>query len=267
MVKTEIEKKCNRASENFLIESTSNFKHYEYLPNWLVNKSIYLKKYRLEGQRLFKKYHRGSLVMIDFGVNVGNEISGNHFGIVLNKYDNPKNGVLTVIPVTSKKREYLIELDSLISVQSNITLRKLIIDDVLTHLAATEFIFETLDAESQRRHRFIIEKSAISMDDINKKIVSLGLNKLEQNKMSIETYEEIMRNSKSLQSKALKAIEVSEKYKKYNKISYAKPKDIQTISKYRIKMINDLDPCGKIKVSNTILDKIDKELINNITNM
>ncbi|EAC7885284.1 TPA_asm: hypothetical protein GYZ23_04790 [Listeria monocytogenes] len=267
MKKTEIEKKCKLASENFFIESTSNFKHYDYLPNWLVSKSIYLKKYRVEGQRLFKKFNRGSLVMVDFGVNVGNEISGNHFGIVLNKYDNANNGVLTVIPVTSKKRDYLIELDSLISVQSNIRLRKLIIDDVLTHLAASEFIFDTLDEEFQKKHRLIIEKSSLSMDDINKKIVALGLDKLEPNKMSIETYKEIMGTSKRLQSNALKALEVAEKYKRYDKISYAKPKDIQTISKYRIKMINNFDPCGKIKVSTTVLDQIDKAIIKNITNM
>ena len=50
----------------------------------------------------YQKYKRGSVVMVNFGTNIGYELSGNHFAIVLNKDDNNKNGLLTVIPLTSK---------------------------------------------------------------------------------------------------------------------------------------------------------------------
>ncbi|MCC9762969.1 hypothetical protein HK228_07385, partial [Streptococcus agalactiae] len=63
-------------------------------------------------------YKRGSLVFIDFGINVGNELSGNHFAIVLNKKDSKNNGVLTVLPVSSKGNKFSVEIDGLISQKS-----------------------------------------------------------------------------------------------------------------------------------------------------
>lgn len=37
-----------------------------------------------------------------------------HFAIVLNNYDNPKNNVLTVVPLTSKKGKYNLDLENLV---------------------------------------------------------------------------------------------------------------------------------------------------------
>ena len=37
-----------------------------------------------------------------------------HFAIVLNKYDNPKNNVLTVIPLTSKESKFNLDLKNLV---------------------------------------------------------------------------------------------------------------------------------------------------------
>lgn len=51
----------------------------------------------------FKRYARGRIVKIKFGVNVGSEFSGDHFAIVVSKGDTMKNPVLHVIPITSKK--------------------------------------------------------------------------------------------------------------------------------------------------------------------
>ena len=40
---------------------------------------------------------------MNLGFNIGNELGGLHYCIVLNKYDNLKNGALNVIPLTSRK--------------------------------------------------------------------------------------------------------------------------------------------------------------------
>jgi len=40
---------------------------------------------------------------VNLGFNIGNELGGLHYCIVLNKYDNLKNGALNVIPLTSRK--------------------------------------------------------------------------------------------------------------------------------------------------------------------
>ena len=48
-------------------------------------------------------YSRGDVIKVNLGFNIGNELGGLHYCIVLNKYDNLKNGALNVIPLTSRK--------------------------------------------------------------------------------------------------------------------------------------------------------------------
>ena len=48
--------------------------------------------------------------MVNFGTSIGNELSGNHFAIVLNKKDSPKAGEITVLPLTSKVNKSNINL-------------------------------------------------------------------------------------------------------------------------------------------------------------
>lgn len=48
-------------------------------------------------------YSRGDIIKVNLGFNIGNELGGLHYCIVLNKYDNSKNGTLNVIPLTSRK--------------------------------------------------------------------------------------------------------------------------------------------------------------------
>lgn len=48
-------------------------------------------------------FSRGDVIKVNLGFNIGNELGGLHYCIVLNKNDNPKVGTLNVIPLTSKK--------------------------------------------------------------------------------------------------------------------------------------------------------------------
>ena len=50
-------------------------------------------------------FKRGSIIKANLGFNVGHEMDGLHYCIVLDKFDNPKNGTLNVIPLTSKKNK------------------------------------------------------------------------------------------------------------------------------------------------------------------
>ena len=59
----------------------------------------------------FKAYKRGTIVFVNFGTSIGTELSGNHFAIVLNKNDNPFNGSLSIVPLTSKNKKYNLPLD------------------------------------------------------------------------------------------------------------------------------------------------------------
>lgn len=98
---------------------------FSYLDEWLLKKSKLLSK---ESERIlmeleepeniqkqrFKTYQRGAIVKVDFGVGIGSEMSQIHFGIVLNNYDNPRNNILTVIPLTSKESKFNLYLGTLI---------------------------------------------------------------------------------------------------------------------------------------------------------
>ena len=91
---------------------------FTYLDDWLLKKSKLLleeTKNILKNTKRYKKYERGTIIKVDFGVGLGSEMSEVHFAIVLNKYDNPKNNILTVIPLTSKKSKFNLDLKNLIT--------------------------------------------------------------------------------------------------------------------------------------------------------
>lgn len=50
-------------------------------------------------------FKRGNIIKANLGFNIGNELGGLHYCVVLDKFDNPKNGTLNVIPLTSKKNK------------------------------------------------------------------------------------------------------------------------------------------------------------------
>ena len=62
----------------------------------------------------FKRYSRGQIVKVKFGVNIGSEFSGDHYAIIVSKQDTMLNPILHVIPLTSKKHNYNIELNNLL---------------------------------------------------------------------------------------------------------------------------------------------------------
>ena len=96
---------------------------FAYLDEWMLKKSKMLleeaEQFSENGQpdnieNKYRVYSRGTIVKVDFGVSLGSEMSQVHFAIVLNNYDNPNNNVLTVIPLTSKKSKYNLDLGNLV---------------------------------------------------------------------------------------------------------------------------------------------------------
>ena len=62
----------------------------------------------------FKRYARGRIIKVKFGVNIGSEFSGDHYAIVISKGDTMMNPILHVIPLTSKKHNYNMKLNKLL---------------------------------------------------------------------------------------------------------------------------------------------------------
>lgn len=52
-----------------------------------------------------KTFKRGDIIKVNLGFNIGNELGGLHYCVVLNKKDNPYSGTLNVIPLSSAKTD------------------------------------------------------------------------------------------------------------------------------------------------------------------
>lgn len=91
---------------------------FAYLDDWLLKNSKLLltetNDFENNVEQSYKTYKRGTIVKVDFGVNLGSEMSQVHFAIVLNNYDNPKNNILTVVPLTSKPSKFNLDLENLV---------------------------------------------------------------------------------------------------------------------------------------------------------
>lgn len=73
------------------------------LTYWIKSYTNYLKfETRFNPNRL-PVYKYGSVIDVNLGFNVGDEFGGKHYCVVLNKHDNKKNQLLTVIPLSSMK--------------------------------------------------------------------------------------------------------------------------------------------------------------------
>ena len=88
---------------------------FSKLDEWLDKESDIFVEETKTHSKTFLKYKRGQIVKVDFGVNVGTEMSHTHFAIALNDDDTRMTDNLTVVPLTSKNGYKRINLESLIS--------------------------------------------------------------------------------------------------------------------------------------------------------
>ncbi len=242
-------KQILKASKNFeKVHSTfKNNNKFRFLPNWLEKESnLFLS----ETQNTSKSYNvlkRGSLIFVDFGINIGSELSNRHWAVVLNKNDSPKSRNLTVLPISSKEKKFSVMIDEVIQQKSKRFLLP-ILDKIgfdyfsIIHYALTEITPFDLGSAEEIYQEFLIQYGDAYNSESAKEIYDNGA--------GMEKVENTNRKLKDLVNH----------YQRFNKISYAKCDQIRTISKDRIIYLNDLDPCGKIKVSNETLDRIDKKL-------
>lgn len=104
-----------KSYQNNVLISDFNLKDkYTYFEDSKLDESRTLLYEIKEKPTYFKRYARGRIVKVKFGVNIGSEFSGDHYAIVISKGDTMMNPVLHVIPLTSKKHHYNIKIDKLL---------------------------------------------------------------------------------------------------------------------------------------------------------
>lgn len=81
----------------------NEYKKSELLAYWIHDYAIYHDEERAFDISKSGVFSRGDVIKVNLGFNIGNELGGLHYCVVLTKYDNTRNGALNVIPLTSKK--------------------------------------------------------------------------------------------------------------------------------------------------------------------
>lgn len=206
----------------------------------------------------YKVYKRGTVIFVDFGINVDNELSGNHFAIVVNNKDNYRNGVLTVVPISSKNKNCYVPVGQIISEQS------------LTHfenrlseltLYVTNFVIFFVKSGNTP-----YPELPDPLKELYKKNSSISL---KDSEAFINSKKNKFNNAQALFDELIadlgKYTKVYKSYKKYSVDSFAMPLNIQSISKKRIKRINKFDPSGEIKAPEAVMAKLDASLLSSYT--
>ena len=79
------------------------YKKSELLAYWINDFAVYHDEERNFNISKSGVFSRGDIIKVNLGFNIGNELGGLHYCVVLGKYDNTRNGTLNVVPLTSKK--------------------------------------------------------------------------------------------------------------------------------------------------------------------
>lgn len=96
----------NRLDISFLKHiELKEYKTTHLLSYWINDFSNYHDEEKTFNTSKMITFKRGSIIKVNLGFNIGHELGGLHYCIVLDKFDNPKNGTLNVIPLTSKKNK------------------------------------------------------------------------------------------------------------------------------------------------------------------
>ncbi|WP_119327531.1 type II toxin-antitoxin system PemK/MazF family toxin [Companilactobacillus musae] len=285
--------KLDLSNKRFKEVSNSDYKKFEMLPNWLNNVSY---RYEEETKKHFpnKYYHykRGTIIRVDFGVNMGSEFSFPHFAIVLDKHDNSNSRTLTVIPLTSKQKSGRFPLGKEIFNQTLTIMRNRIIEnkkDIDRNISElnksvplrVSLLNELLDVFSQSCPQYESEINILKIKDDTITLeefsdLSLKINQFMSDKEDFKITDNLILEKISLINSNFDIVQKRTKqahqdlndmkkiidiYSEYNKDSYARLTDITTISKFRIKRINRFDPSGKIRLNSQQMKDISNELM------
>ncbi|GGG88018.1 hypothetical protein E2558_01780 [Staphylococcus pragensis] len=233
----------------------------KYLPEWLDFYTTQLLEENKSNYKLYSTYKRGTIIYVNLGSNIGNEFSGNHFCIVMDKKDNPKKSTLTVVPLSSKNSTHYKQLTSSIFDITIDELNKKVKE--LTDEADKIGDFANLIMDKHESYiKSKAERSAL--------LFKYGYLTEEHIDKQYEEIENLIKeeadNFKEKISKMKKKAENIKLVRKVfnrhkNKQSFANVSAITTISKKRIQKINSEDPTGKIRISTDDLKKIEKQII------
>lgn len=232
--KSQQEKNLKGAFSNYQKIANKNLSNkFSYLDEWLYKKSSLLldettncEKTGKNNKKLSRTFKRGTIIKVDFGVNIGSEMSQIHFAIVITKDDNPNVDTITVIPLTSKESEFNIPL--------NYNIFSPLIKEVNDFLH-----YQEIDKRDLRRE---LSSKYISKSQYNRKYSTIAENIKEIN--SVLTY---YSNHNKVSYACITQIR-----------NISKSRIIMPVNAY--------DKLEKIKCPDSVMDDLDRKILDRFTN-
>lgn len=223
--------------------------HSNLLSYWISDYVRFLKAEPSFDPNKLIRYKRGSIVKAHLGYRIGNEEGGLHYAVVLDNANAMKSGIVTVIPLTSVKKDTDLEKLHFTNVP---------LGDEIYKTLWTKLHTETTDLDNFKKS--LIEKLA----DLHNRSVDLMRSDrphdeliCESNKIQAEISD--LRGQISLiEGKKRRLANIQKEISKMKRGSIALVGQITTISKIRI--YNPLYPSDAltgIRLSVNAMDKID----------
>lgn len=267
------------------------------LPNWMNFYGHSLNN-ELNGRlpRYYRKFKQGTIVMVDYGVPIGNELGGKHFGVIISNNDTKYKRKVTIIPLSSHYHKGYVDLgfDLMEGINSLLSDRIDELQNIISNMITRLDSFKAQNANkkidfTQEDFSFLKENNvdySLLQNDITIKFFQKdeeleGLVTQIKETTSWEShsnifefvslYETIMNfqqnilNDLAKESRDEKQLqELIKKLNKYNKQSFAVISDIKSISKLRVTKLSHFTISGNTRISDKALNKIKTELIKTI---
>ena len=267
------------------------------LPNWMNFYGHSLNN-ELNGRlpRYYRKFKQGTIVMVDYGVPIGNELGGKHFGVITSNNDTKYKRKVTIIPLSSHYHKGYVDLgfDLMEGINSLLSDRIDELQNIISNMITRLDSFKAQNANkkidfTQEDFSFLKENNvdySLLQNDITIKFFQKdeeleGLVTQIKETTSWEShsnifefvslYETIMNfqqnilNDLAKESRDEKQLqELIKKLNKYNKQSFAVISDIKSISKLRVTKLSHFTISGNTRISDKALNKIKTELIKTI---
>ncbi len=83
---------------------TLSYKQQHLLGQWIQQWGSYLSNEKEFDPNKLRYYKRGEILLVDFGYNVGSELGGIHYAVVVESNNNKASGQIVVIPISSMEK-------------------------------------------------------------------------------------------------------------------------------------------------------------------
>ncbi|MDI6551116.1 type II toxin-antitoxin system PemK/MazF family toxin [Leuconostoc suionicum] len=285
-------------SSNFKQQKIKSFHNLYYsdgdhfklrnLPYWINSYAHWLnKEVNNSLPEYYRSFKQGTIVMIDFGVRLGSEMSSGHFGVVINNNDDKYKRNIIVVPLTSKKKNSYVPLGNEVFSET----QKLIIDKIKKWHKKQDALKIEIDTLSNdiksieeppqkviwevSKQDITFQKTFNSLNvnsefEITNNIITElekhpNLSELPHLLKYLAVIKSIMirlsdtaHHMEKLVSEVESLEKLFEELKKYNKETYADINNITTVSKLRVQKFSSYAISSNITLSANSIDKLRK---------